>query len=339
MFYISKKNMENLLAATKKECEESGEAFQKNVSLRCGIKKTTGTMNRINRRTAIRTVLAGGAALAAGGVETMAQTKRKDRTAAKKEPLKGNIRHSVSKWCFGDYPLDEFCVICKDLGIESIELLDPKDWPVVQRHGLTVAMAQGAGLGIDRGFNDPSLHDELVASYEKVIPMVADAGLKNLICFSGRRNGATDLQGWENCAKGLGRIMPTAEKYGVTVSMELLNSVGHKDYLCDHTVWGAELCRRVGSPNFKLLYDIYHMQIMEGNIIDNIRKYHEYISHFHTGGNPGRAEIDETQELYYPAIMRVLLEIGYKGFVGQEFVPKQPDKIASLEKCIRICDV
>ena len=254
-------------------------------------------------------------------------------------PLKGNIRHSVSKWCFGDYELDEFCKICKKIGIESVELLGPKEWPVVISNGLTVAMAQGAGLGIDRGFNDPKLHDELIESYEKVIPVVAEAGLTNLICFSGRRNGVTDLQGWENCEKGLKRITPVAEKYNVILTMELLNSVGHKDYLCDHTVWGVELCKRVGSPNLKLLYDIYHMQIMEGNIIENIRNYSSWFSHIHTGGNPGRNEIDETQELYYPAIMQALVNVGYKGFVGQEFVPKQPDKIASLEKCIRLCDV
>ena len=294
-------------------------------------------MKNISRRTAIKTVLAGSAAMAVSGMEAAALAKKKK--VEKPEPLKGNIRHSVSKWCFGSYPLDEFCEICKNIGIESIELLDPKDWPVVQKHGLTVAMAQGAGLGIDRGFNDPKLHDELVASYEQVIPMVAEAGLTNLICFAGRRNGVTDLQGWENCEKGLKRLMPIAEKYNVVLTMELLNSVGHKDYLCDHTVWGAELCRRIGSPNFKLLYDIYHMQIMEGNVIEHIRKYHQYFSHIHTGGVPGRAEIDETQELYYPAFMKAIVETGYKGFVGQEFVPKQEDKIASLEKCIRICDV
>lgn len=294
-------------------------------------------MENITRRTAIKSFLVGGAALAASGVEAMVADKKKK--AAVPEPLKGNIRHSVSKWCFGDYNLDEFCGICKNIGIQSIELLDPADWPIVQKHGLTVAMAQGAGLGIDRAFNDPSLHDELVASYEKVIPMVADAGLTNLICFSGRRNGVTDLQGWQNCEKGLSRLIPIAEKYNVVLTMELLNSVGHKDYLCDHTAWGAELCRRLGSPNFKLLYDIYHMQIMEGNIIENIQQYHPYFSHVHTGGNPGRAEIDETQELYYPAIMKALVATGYKGFVGQEFVPRQEDKIASLEKCIRICDV
>lgn len=293
-------------------------------------------MENISRRTAIKTFLAGGVALATTGIEAVAAAKKE---ADARGPLKGNVRHSVSKWCFGDYKLDEFCEICKHIGIESVELLDPVDWPIVQKHGLTVAMAQGAGLGIDRGFNDPALHDELVASYEKVIPMVADAGLTNLICFSGRRNGVTDLQGWENCEKGLKRLIPLAEKHKVVLTMELLNSVGHKDYLCDHTVWGAELCRRIGSPNFKLLYDIYHMQIMEGNIIENIRKYHPYFSHVHTGGSPGRAEIDETQELYYPAIIKALTETGYKGFVGQEFVPAQEDKIASLEKCIRICDV
>jgi hydroxypyruvate isomerase len=294
-------------------------------------------MKNITRRTAIKTVLAGSAVVAVSGMANAAPVVTNQTGITAK--LKGNIRHSVSKWCFSGYELNEFCEICKRIGIESVELLDPKDWPVVQQHGLTVAMAQGAGLGIDRGFNDPSLHDELVASYEKVIPMVAEAGLTNLICFSGRRNGVTDLQGWENCEKGLKRITPIAEKYNVVLTMELLNSIGHKDYLCDHTVWGSELCRRVGSPNFKLLYDIYHMQIMEGDIINHIRKYHEFFSHIHIGGNPGRNEIDETQELYYPAIMRAIVDTGYKGFVGQEFVPKQPDKIASLEKCILICDV
>ena len=278
-------------------------------------------MRNISRRDAIKSILAGGAMVSAAPLVSAGNLLGNPSAAS--EPLKGNIHHSVSKWCFGDIPLDEFCEICKRIGIESVELLDPVDWPTVKKHGLTVAMAQGAGLGIDRGFNDPQLHDELVASYEKVIPMVAEAG----------------LQGWENCEKGLKRLLPIAEKYHVVLTMELLNSVGHKDYLCDHTVWGVELCRRLGSPNFKLLYDIYHMQIMEGNIIENIRKYHTYFSHIHTGGSPGRAEIDETQELYYPAIMRALVDVGYKGFVGQEFVPKQKDKIASLEKCIRICDV
>ena len=177
-------------------------------------------MENISRRTAIKTFLAGGVALATTGIEAVAAAKKKTDV---KETLKGNVRHSVSKWCFGDYKLDEFCEICKHIGIESVELLDPVDWPIVQKHGLTVAMAQGAGLGIDRGFNDPALHDELVASYEKVIPMVADAGLTNLICFSGRRNGVTDLQGWENCEKGLKRLIPLAEKHKVVLTLSLIH--------------------------------------------------------------------------------------------------------------------
>lgn len=294
-------------------------------------------MEKITRRTAIKTALAGGIFFTAGSLSGCADKKVPE--VPQEEPLKGNIRHSVSKWCFGNYPLDEFCEICKSIGIQSVELLDPQDWPIVQKHGLTVAMAQGAGLGIDRGFNDPKLHDELVASYEKVIPEVAKAGLKNLICFSGRRNGLSDEEGLKNCTDGLKRLIPLAEKHNVVLVMELLNSYGHQDYQCDHTAWGVELCKRLDSPHFKLLYDIYHMQIMEGNIIDTIRKNIEYFGHIHTGGNPGRNEIDETQELYYPAIMKAIVEAGYTGFVGQEFVPAQPDPIASLKKCIRICDV
>ncbi|MDR0714834.1 MAG: TIM barrel protein [Bacteroidales bacterium] len=290
-------------------------------------------MKKINRRTAIRTATAGIAAAVTAPAHLYAAQKAGD------EPLKGYVKHSVSYWCFGKYPLDEFAKTCRETGIQSVELLDPKDWPVVQKHGLTCAMAQGAGLGIDNGWNNPALHDRLVASYLEVIPLVAKAGLTNLICFSGKRNGLSDEQGWENCVKGLKRIIGTAEKHKVVLTMELLNSYGHKDYQCDHTAWGVELCKRTGSENFKLLYDIYHMQIMEGNIIDTLTKNIAYISHVHTGGNPGRNEIDETQELYYPAIMKALVKTGYKGFVGQEFVPKAADPIASLKRCIRICDV
>ena len=292
----------------------------------------------MNRRSAIKTASAGAAAAVLGSVAS-AQTGSALVVQQADAPLKGYIKHSVSYWCFGKYPLDEFAKICKEIGIQSIELLDPKDWPVVQKHGLTCAMAQGAGMGIDNGWNDPALHDKLVASYEEIIPQVAKAGLTNLICFSGRRRGLTDEQGWTNCAQGLKRIIKTAEQHKVTLIMELLNSYGHKDYQCDKTAWGVELCKRIGSENFKLLYDIYHMQIMEGNIIDTMTKNIQYIGHIHTGGNPGRNEIDETQELNYPAIMKALVKTGFKGFVGQEFVPKAADPIASLRRCIHICDV
>jgi hydroxypyruvate isomerase len=256
------------------------------------------------------------------------------------QEMKGRINHSVCKWCYDDISLEDLCKSAKDIGLTSIELLGPKEWPTLKKYGLTCAMPQGAGLGIERGFNDPALHDELVQSFEEVIPQVAEAGYKQIICFSGNRRGLDDQQGIKNCAEGLKRLMPTAEKHNVIVCMELLNSkVNHKDYQCDHTAWGAELCEAVGSDKFKLLYDIYHMQIMEGDVIATIRKYHPYISHYHTGGVPGRNEIDETQELYYPAIMKAILETGYTGFVGQEFIPAREDKLASLKQGVDICDV
>jgi hydroxypyruvate isomerase len=201
-------------------------------------------------------------------------------------------------------------------------------------------MASGAGMGIGKGFNRVELHDQLVASFEKLIPQAADAGLKNVICMSGNRSGIDDEEGLENCAKGLKRLMKLAEEKKVNVVMELLNSkVDHKDYQCDHTAWGVEVCKKVGSERCKLLYDIYHMQIMEGDLIDTIKKNIRYIAHFHTGGGPGRHEIDETQEINYPAVMRAIVETGFKGFVAQEFVPRNPNALESLRKAILICDV
>lgn len=253
--------------------------------------------------------------------------------------LKGNIHHSVSQWCYGDIPLEDFARSCKSMGIESIELLEEKDWPVVIKAGLKCAVGYATDLGIPKGFNRLGNHDKLIADFENKIPKAAAAGVPNLICFSGNREGQDDNEGMINCAKGIRKLMPSAEKYGVTIIMELLNSYGHKDYQCDHTAWGSALCEMVGSERFKLLFDIYHMQIMEGNIIETITKYSPYIGHIHTGGVPGRNELDETQELNYPAIMKALLKTGYKGYVGQEFVPTQKNKIESLLKCIKICDV
>ena len=254
--------------------------------------------------------------------------------------LKGNINHSVCKWCYPKIELEDLCKAVKEMGMSSIELLGPEEWPTLKKHGLTCAMPWGAGKGIENGWNDLALHDELLASFENVIPKAANEGYEKIITFSGNRKGLSDEQGLENCTKGLKRLMKTAEKYKVTVSMELLNSkVNHKDYQCDHTKWGVELVKAVGSDRFKLLYDIYHMQIMEGDVIATINEYHPYISHYHTGGVPGRHEIDETQELNYPAIMKAIVATGFKGFVAQEFIPKNPDALASLKESIRICDV
>lgn len=254
--------------------------------------------------------------------------------------LNGRVNHSVARWCYNDIPLDDFCRSVRDLGMHSVELLGPDEWPTLKKYGLSCAMPWGAGNGIVEGFNDPDLHNELLASYEEVIPLVADAGFDKIICFSGNRNGMDDETGLENCTTGLKRLMSTAEQHDVTVCMELLNSkIDHEDYMCDRTPWGVELVKRVGSDNFKLLYDIYHMQIMEGDVIRTIRDNHECIAHYHTGGVPGRNEIDETQELYYPAIIEAILETGYDGFIGQEFIPSWDDKIAALESGVEICDV
>jgi hydroxypyruvate isomerase len=253
--------------------------------------------------------------------------------------LNGKINHSVCKWCYGNIPLDTFAQECKKIGITSIELLGPEDWPTLKKYGLTCALPQGAGMGIEKGFNDLANHDELVKSYEEIFPKLQAAGYTTVICFSGNRRGMSDVDGMRNCAIGLRRLMPSAEKYNVTMIMELLNSkVNHRDYMCDHTAWGAGLCEMVGSQKFKLLYDIYHMQIMEGDVIATIKKYHPYIGHYHTGGVPGRNEIDEEQELYYPAIMKAIADTGFKGFVAQEFIPKR-EPISSLKKCVEICDI
>ncbi len=268
--------------------------------------------------------------------------KDKDPTAPKAEAvaaLKGNINHSVCRWCYSKIPLEELCKAAKDMGIKSIELVGPEEWPVLKKYGLTSALPWGAGKGINDGFNNPKLHDELVASYEGIFPKLQAAGLTTVICFSGNRRGMSDAEGIENCAVGLKRLMPSAEKYGITMIMELLNSkVDHKDYMCDHTAWGVELCKKVGSDRFKLLYDIYHMQIMEGDIIRTIRTSQQYIGHYHTGGNPGRNEIDETQEIYYPAVMKAIVATGYKGYVAQEFIPKR-DPLTSLREAVQLCDV
>jgi hydroxypyruvate isomerase len=262
-----------------------------------------------------------------------------EREGEKDAQLKGNLHHSVSQWCYNDIPLEDFAKACKEMGIESIELLGEKDWPAVKKAGLKCAVGYATDWGIPKGFNRIANHDKLVADFEAMIPKAAEAGIPNLICFSGNREGQDDYEGLLNCAKGIKRITPVAEKYGVTIIIELLNSYGHADYQCDKTSWGATLCEMVGSERFKLLYDIFHMQIMEGNIIETFTKYSEYIGHIHTGGVPGRNEIDETQELNYPAIMRAVVKTGYKGYVGQEFVPAQKDKLESLRRCIRICDV
>ncbi|MCX6203876.1 MAG: TIM barrel protein [Bacteroidetes bacterium] len=293
----------------------------------------------VNRRKLIKQVLTGSAAIATGAVlpsNILAAVKNQATTDA----LKGNINHSACRWCYSDIPTESLAKSFKQLGMVGMDLVGPSEWKILKDNGLTSTMCNGAEISLTEGFNTIQYHDKLVKNYIEHINYVADAGYTNLICFSGSRRGMDDETGLNNCVTGLKKIMALAEKRGVVIQMELLNSrVDHKDYMCDRSSWGVELCKRLGSPNFKLLFDIYHMQIDEGDIIHSINTNHAYYGHYHTGGVPGRNEIDERQELYYPAIMRAILKTGFKGYVAQEFIPADKDPIASLAAAIKICDV
>ncbi|MCX6336534.1 MAG: TIM barrel protein [Bacteroidetes bacterium] len=292
--------------------------------------------NKPSRRTAIKNIFTGSAALAAGASLSSFSSDMKPSNP----PLKGNINHSVCRWCYNDIPLEQLCAASQEIGLVGMDLVGPKDWPTLKKYNLVSTMCNGAEIGLTKGWNDKQYHAKLISNYTEHIDLVAKAGYMNLFCASGNRNGMDDETGLQNCAEGLKQIMAQAEKNGVIIVMELLNSKkDHKDYMCDHSAWGVELCKRIGSPNFKLLYDIYHMQIDEGDVISTIRSYNPYFGHYHTGGVPGRNEIDETQELYYPAIMKAIHATGFKGYVAQEFIPKAVDKIDSLRKAIQICDI
>lgn len=257
----------------------------------------------------------------------------------KKNSLKGNVNHSVARWCYSKKTLEELCEAAVDIGIKSVELLDPEDFPTIQKYGLTCAMCNSVPLHHTDSFNNPKNHEGHKKEYFDLMPKVQDAGYDKIICFSGNRNGIDDETGLENCAVGLDPIVKEAEKRNLTICIEVFNSkVNHPGYMADSTEWAVRLCEKIGSPNFKILYDIYHMQVQEGDIIATIKKYHPYIAHYHTAGVPGRHEIDDKQELYYPAIMQAILDTGYKGFVAQEFIPER-DPFTSLAEAVKICDV
>ena len=289
-----------------------------------------------SRRDALRNILIGGTAMVAAPSLSLATCAAKKTTTQ----LKGNVNHSVCRWTYSQLSVDELCKAVKQIGFAAIDLVGPKDWPILKSNGVYSSMCNGAEISLTEGWNDKQYHSRLIQNYTEHINLVAAAGYKNLICFSGNRRGMDDETGLKNCAEGLKQIMSHAEQKGVIVQMELLNSkVNHKDYMCDRSVWGVELAKRVGSPNFKLLYDIYHMQIDEGDVIATIRANHQYYGHYHTAGVPGRNEIEESQELYYPAIIRAIVATGFKGYLAQEFLPTRADKLASLKKAIEICDV
>lgn len=289
----------------------------------------------MKRRKLIKAVMASAAAVAIAPVHSVA-------SAVSNEPLilKNNINHSVCRWTYDFLSLDELCILAKKIGLKAIDLVGPKDWPVLQKHGLYSSMCNGAEIGLTKGWNNPDYHETLIKNYTEHINLVAEAGYKNLICFSGNRNGMNDETGMNNCAEGLKKIISLAEKKGVIVQMELFNSkVDHKDYMADKSEWGVALCKKIDSPNFKLLYDIYHMQINEGDVIRTIQQHNNWFGHYHTAGVPGRHEIDETQELFYPAIMNAIVATGFKGYVAQEFIPVKKDKAASLTAAVKLCDV
>ena len=254
--------------------------------------------------------------------------------------LKGNIKHSVCAWCYPNLSLEELCFEAKRIGLVGIDLVKPKDFSTLKKYGLISSMTDGAEITQKESFNDSSYHSELKNRYTNHIDYVSKAGYKNLICFSGNRKGMDDETGLNNCVTGLKKILSYAEKKKVIILMELFNSkVDHPDYMCDNTKWAIELCKRLDSPNFKLLYDIYHMQIEEGDIIRTINDNHAYFGHYHTAGVPGRNEINSSQELNYPAIMKAIVKTGYTGYVAQEFRPTRKNPIESLQEAINICDV
>ncbi|MFO7848264.1 MAG: TIM barrel protein [Balneolaceae bacterium] len=297
-------------------------------------------MNSITRKEMLRQLSAGavgaGASALFTGFKSMSQNS---------DPLdlKGSINHSMCRWTFGDLPLDQLCQTVKEIGFSAIDLIGPGEWDVLKEHDIDSSMCNGAEISLEEGWCEPDYHSTLIDNYTEHIDLVADAGYTNLICFTGNKRGMDDETGLQNCVAGLEQIMGHAERRGVVLQLELFNSkIDHPDYMADNSAFGVELCKRLDSPNFKLLYDIYHMQISEGDIIRTIREDHEYFGHYHTAGVPGRNEIDESQELYYPAIMEAIVETGFEGYVAQEFIATQDtmeENIAMLRDAVSRCDV
>jgi hydroxypyruvate isomerase len=290
----------------------------------------------ISRREAIyKTGLAAIGALLAPGVAKASTLALQTGRVVKK----GNLKQSVSRWCYQRIPLPDFCRAVSDMGLTAIDLLEEKEWSVVREHGLVCSMGYGGGGTITDGLNVRANHDAIVAGLQKSIPNAAKAGVPNLITFFGNRRGMSDTEAIANCVAGLGRIKPIAEDNGVTVCVELLNSkVNHKDYQGDRTAFGVEVVKAVASTRVKLLYDIYHMQIMEGDLIHTIRTNAEYIGHYHTGGVPGRHELDGSQEVNWAAVCSSILATGFKGYLAHEFVPVR-DPLTSLREAVALCDV
>ena len=251
----------------------------------------------------------------------------------------GRLKQSVARWCYRQIPLPDFCRAVADMGLTAIDLLAPDEWPLLKEYGLVCSLGWHTGGDIPDGLNDPANHDHIVNGLLAALPKAAAAGVPSLIAFFGNRRGRSDAGATRNCVTGLNRVKAAAEQHGVTICVELLNSkVDHKDYQGDHTAFGVEIVRQVGSPRVKLLYDVYHMQIMEGDVIRTIRDNHQWIGHYHSGGVPGRHELDDTQELNWRAVAQAIADTGFTGYVAHEFVPTR-DPLASLREAVALCDV
>ncbi|HEV1994315.1 MAG TPA: TIM barrel protein [Candidatus Acidoferrum sp.] len=252
---------------------------------------------------------------------------------------KGNIRQSVSRWCYQKIPLDKLCAYAAEIGLKAVDLLNPDEFEVPGRYGLVCAMGYAFGGDIASAMNRVENHAKIEEAFRKYIPLAAKAGVANVITFSGNRAGMSDEEGAENTIIGLNRVKKIGEDHGVTICIELLNSkVDHKDYMCDHTPWGVQVVQAVNSPRVKLLYDIYHMQIMEGDLVRTIQKNIDWIGHFHTGGVPGRHELDGTQEVQWDGVMRGIAATNFRGYIAHEFVPTR-DPLTSLRQAADLCDV
>jgi hydroxypyruvate isomerase len=252
---------------------------------------------------------------------------------------KGRIKQSVSRWCYKEIPLDQLCVAAAKMGCKGIDLLEIGEWDVPRQYGLICTMGYAGGGTIPDALNRTENHDAIEAVFRKNIPIAAKAGVPNVITFSGNRKGMPDDEGARNTVIGLNRLKKIAEDNGVTINLELLNSKrNHHDYMADHTAWGVRVMEEVNSPNVKLLYDIYHMQIMEGDLIATISENIKYLGHFHTGGVPGRHELDDTQEVQWAAVMKAIAGLDYKGYVAHEFIPTR-DPLTSLRQAVDLCDV
>ncbi len=252
---------------------------------------------------------------------------------------KGRIHQSVCQWCYPKIPLDQLAEYAAKIGLRGVDLLKPEEYEIPRRYGLICTMGYAGGGDIGKALNRVENHAAIEQAFRTNIPQAAKARVPNVITFSGNRGGMSDEEGARNTIAGLNRVKKIAEDQGVTICLELLNSkVNHPDYMCDHTAWGVRVMQEVNSPNVKLLYDIYHMQIMEGDLIDTIRQNIKWIGHFHTGGVPGRHELDDTQEVQWDGVMRGIADAGFKGYVAHEFVPAA-DPLVSLRKAADLCDV